>query len=123
MTTPLMVISVLGICYSLLYIVDTFLRTNPSTSLRYLLKLRPLGLEISLLQVRWSTTRYNTVLHRLSQYQPRLTSIWFSVGAVTSSLLMIPSMLLLTFSFWQHINNVITSPDNITPATMQYCNP
>ena len=58
-----MVITVLGICYSLLYIVDTFLRTNPNTSLRYLLKLRSLGLEISLLQVRWSTTMYNTVLH------------------------------------------------------------
>ena len=49
--TPLELLSLLGILYSLLYIVDTFLRTNPSTSLRYLLRLRRLGLELSLFQV------------------------------------------------------------------------
>ena len=49
--TPLELVSLLGILYSLLYIADTFLRTNPSTSLRYLLKLRRLGLELSLFQV------------------------------------------------------------------------
>ena len=49
--TPLELLSLLGILYSLLYIVDTFLRTNPSTSLRYLLWLRRLGLELSLFQV------------------------------------------------------------------------
>ena len=49
--TPLELVSLLGILYSILYIVDTFLRTNPSTSLRYLLKLRRLGLELSLFQV------------------------------------------------------------------------
>ena len=115
MTTPLMLVSYLGIFYSLLYIVDTLLRTNPSTSLRYLLKLRSLGLEISMLQIRWSTIRYNNVLYKLSQYQPRLTSIWFSVGAVASCLLIIPSMVLLTYSLWQHVNIVIDSLDrNVT---------
>ena len=49
--TPLELLSLLGILYSLLYIVDTLLRTNPSTSLRYLLWLRRLGLELSLFQV------------------------------------------------------------------------
>ena len=53
--TPLELLSLLGILYSLLYIVDTFLRTNPSTSLRYLLKLRRLGLELSLFQVNMAS--------------------------------------------------------------------
>ena len=57
--TPLELLSLLGILYSLLYIVDTFLRTNSSTSLRYLLRLRRLGLELSLFQVNkasdWSS--------------------------------------------------------------------
>ena len=57
--TPLELLSLLGILYSLLYIVDTLMRTNPSTSLRYLVRLRRLGLELSLFQVNkasdWSS--------------------------------------------------------------------
>ena len=53
--TPLELLSLLGILYSLLYIVDTLLRTNPSTSLRYLIRLRRLGLELSLFQVNMAS--------------------------------------------------------------------
>ena len=133
--TPLELLSLLGILYSLLYIVDTFLRTNPSTSLRYLLKLRRLGLELSLFQVstasdwstrnfrasdwsiedmkasdwsllfqiKYSTTRYNSVLQRLAGLSPGLARAWFSLGAGVSVLLIPASMALLTFSLWQHL--------------------
>ena len=133
--TPLELLSLLGILYSLLYIVDTFLRTNPGTSLRYLLKLRRLGLELSLFQVstasdwpignlrppdwsieemkvsdwsslfqiKYSTTRYNSVLQRLADLSPGLGRAWFSLGAGVSVLLIPASMALLTFSLWQHL--------------------
>ena len=118
--TPLELVSLLGILYSLLYIVDTFLRTNPSTSLRYLLRLRQLGLELSLLQVRWSTTRYNSSLLWLAQLSPRLTRAWFSVGAAVSCLLIPPAMLLLTHGLWQHLRPCLLGAevrgDNVTDS-------
>ena len=104
--TPLELVSILGILYSLLYIVDTFLRTNPSTSLRYLLKLRRLGLELSLFQIKYSTTRYNSGLQIMAGLRPGLTRAWFSLGAVVSVLLMPASLVLLTLSLWQHLRSV-----------------
>ena len=70
--TGLTVLGLLGIFYSLLYLADTVLRTNPSTSTRYLVTLRRWGLEVSLLSLRWSTTRYNTSLQYLAELRPGL---------------------------------------------------
>ena len=104
--TPLELLSLLGILYSLLYIVDTLLRTNPSTSLRYLLRLRRLGLELSLFQIKYSTTRYNSGLQHVAGLSPGLARAWFSLGAWVSVLLIPPSMVLLTYSLWQHLRSV-----------------
>ena len=100
--TPLTLVALLGLFYSLLYLADTVLRTNPSTSTRYLVTLRRLGLEVSLLSVRWSTARYNTSLQSVAEFRPRLTRLWFSVGGLVSSVLVLPSSLLLLFSLYQH---------------------
>ena len=74
--TGLTILALLGLFYSLLYLTDTVLRTCPSTSTSYLLTLRRLGLEVSLLTVRWSTTRYNSTLHHLANLTPGLTRLW-----------------------------------------------
>ena len=100
--TPLTVVGLLGLFYSLLYLADTVLRTNPSTSTRYLVTLRRLGLEVSLLSVRWSTARYNTSLQSVAEFRPGLTRLWFSVGGLVSSVLVLPSCLLLLVSLYQH---------------------
>ena len=101
--TPLAVLVLIGLFYSILYLADTLLRTNPSTSRRYLLTLRRLGLEVSLLTVRWSTTRFNSSLQRLAEIRPRLTRAWFSLGGLVTSLVMVPSCLILLVSLIQHL--------------------
>ena len=101
--TPLTLVALLGLVYSLLYLADTLLRTQPSTATRYLLTLRRLGLEVSLLTVRWSTTRYNSSLHWVAGLRPGLTKIWFSLGGLVSCLIMVPSCLLLLLSLYQHL--------------------
>lgn len=109
--TPLELVSLLGILYSLLYIADTFLRTNPGTSLRYLLKLRRLGLELSLFQIKYSTTRYNSGLQMMAGLNPGLTRAWFSLGAVVSVTLVPASLVLLTLSLWQHLRLCLPGDD------------
>lgn len=98
-----MFLAILGLVYSLMYLVDTLLRSHPSTSLRYLIKLRSLGLEISLFQVKWSTPRYNSTFQWMSQIHPALVRVWYSVGALVSTLLILPSILLLMHSLHQHL--------------------
>ena len=110
--TPLAVLVLIGLFYSILYLADTLLRTNPSTSRRYLLTLRRLGLEVSLLTVRWSTTRFNSSLQRLAEIRPRLTRAWFSLGGLVTSLLMVPSCLILLVSLIQHLQ-----PRNLSLST------
>ena len=101
--TVLTVLALVGIFYSLLYLADSVLRTNPSTCSRYLLTLRRLGLEVSLLSLRVSTTRYNSSLQSLAELRPSLTKLWFSLGGLVSSLLLLPSCLLLLLSLYQHL--------------------
>jgi len=115
--TPLMFLSLVGLVYSIVYLLDTLLRSHPSTSLWYLIKLRSLGLDVSLFQVKWSTARYNSTFQRLSQIHPRLVRVWYSLGAVFSSLLILPSVLLLLHSLHQHISprhtNSTSSSDRV----------
>ena len=114
--TGLTVLGLLGIFYSLLYLADTVLRTNPSTSTRYLVTLRRWGLEVSLLSLRWSTTRYNTSLQYLAELRPGLTRLWFSVGGLVSSVLLLPSCLLLVLSLYQHVQSSQSSQPVLQPV-------
>jgi len=111
-----MCLAIVGLVYSLLYLLDTLLRSHPSTSLKYLIKLRSLGLEVSLFQVKWSTPRYNSTFQWLSQIHPRLVRAWYTVGALVSSLMILPSMLLLLHSLQQHMEtegNINSTSDRV----------
>ena len=101
--TPWMFLAMLGMVYSIIYLLDTLFRSHPSTSLKYLIKLRSLGLDVSLFQVRWSTPRYNSTFHWFAQVHPRLVRMWYTIGAVVSSLLILPSMILLIHTLQHHL--------------------
>jgi len=98
-----MFLAMLGMVYSLIYFLDTLLRSHPSTSLKYLIKLRSLGLDVNLFQIRWSTSRYNSTFHWFAQIHPSLVRMWYTVGAVVSSLMILPSMILLVHTLQDHL--------------------
>ena len=61
--TPLEVLCVVGLTHSLLYLLNTLLRTLPATALPYTRTLRTLGLEVGLgYTALYCTVLYCTVL-------------------------------------------------------------
>ncbi len=46
-------------------------------------------------QLKWTTQRLNRIFSRIGTWRPRLLKAWFSLGAVVSILLVLPSMVLL----------------------------
>ena len=62
--TPLEVVCMVGLTHSLVYLLDTLLRTLPATALPYTRTLRTLGLEVGLgYTVLYCTVLYCTVLY------------------------------------------------------------
>ena len=67
--TPLEVVCMVGLTHSLLYLLDTLLRTLPATALPYTRTLRTLGLEVGLgytvlcCALLYCTVLYCTVLY------------------------------------------------------------
>ena len=62
--TPLEVVCVVGLVHSLVYLLDTLLRTLPATALPYTRTLRTLGLEVGLgYTVLYNCTLYCSVLY------------------------------------------------------------
>ena len=57
-----------------------------------------LGLQISPLQLRWMTERFNRSIIRFGSHCPGLLRTWFCLGSVISSLLILPSIYLLVSS-------------------------
>ena len=87
------VFGLVALTYSLLYLADTLFRTW--NTLGYIHWLRKTGLEIGLLQIRWCTNRFNQIIRRFGNRYSFLLSKWFTIGAVVSSLLIIPSIYIL----------------------------
>lgn len=117
--TVWMFLSFLGIVYSLLYLIDTLMRSHSSTSFKYLLKMRRLGLEVSLFQVKWFTSKYNSTFQQIAFINPRLTNIWFKVGGVVSTLLIVPSIVLLCYSIHQQVVPQANSTVSVSKAVLQ----
>jgi len=84
---------VVGLVHCLLYILDAAARAW--FPLQYLHLNGTIGLEVSLMQVRWSTNRFNRSLRRFGGSCPGFLSAWFQVGAVVASLLIIPAVYIL----------------------------
>ena len=102
------VITIIAVIYIILYLLDTGLKTNQS----YVRMLRSAGLEIGLFSVRWSTTRFNSSLHWVSQLRPGWSVSWFRAGAVVTSILVLPSMILLSVSVIQHLHHIFRHEDS-----------
>ena len=52
-------------------------------------------MEIGILQVRWFTERFNRLLLRFGRCCPGFLKVWFGLGALLSSLLILPSIYIL----------------------------
>ena len=94
--SPSTLLGIIAIFYSLLYVLDTLLKS--SYTLPYLTTLRNLGLDLRLFQVKWTTEKFNRFLTRCGRCRPRLLQAWFTAGSVTASLLLLPSLLFLCHS-------------------------
>ncbi len=65
--------------------------------------LRQSGLELGPFLLRWRTQRFNRLLWLAGTKWPALVRAWFSVGAVISTLIIVPSMLLLLKLLLAHV--------------------
>jgi len=86
----------LVLVYSIFYLTDAILRSK--CSFIYLKALRWSGIDIGLFQIRWFTERFNNTLTSFGRSCPGFLSAWFLIGAIISSLLIIPAISLLVIT-------------------------
>ncbi|CAH0553742.1 unnamed protein product [Brassicogethes aeneus] len=85
--------------YGCLIFFDTFFKT--CAHYPYLRFLDGTGLEIKLLQVRWTTNAFNRFFSRLGYNQSKFLDVWFTIGLYASLALLPVSTYLLLYSFLQ----------------------
>lgn len=86
--------------YFFLYLFDAIMKSK--SSFNYLKLLRWSGLDIGLLQIRWFTERFNHSLVWFGRSCTKILSVWFLIGAIVSSLLIIPAVCLLVVTLFGH---------------------
>ena len=91
-------LGVLALIYGVLYFLDSVLKSVIPH--KYSKILRWTGIHVGVLQIRWFTQRFNRILEAFGSSCPGFLSAWFLIGAVISSLLILPSFyFLVTFTY------------------------
>jgi len=67
--------------------------------------LQGLGVEVSLFQIKWFTPRFNRFFMKCGNWRRNLLTCWYTLGALVSCLLILPSMLLLVRTL---VNNLVS---------------
>lgn len=97
--------------YAILHALDVGLRHW--TPLRYLQALHFLGLQISPLQLRFMTERFNRGITRFGSQCPGLLRAWFCLGSLVSTLLILPSIYLLLKTLVEQLGSSSATEDRL----------
>lgn len=93
--------------WSILYLLDSFLKTHKSLSVPYFRILHSTGLSVCVAQLRWYTTYFNRSFVRFSSSRSQLLKTWFTLGVLFGIIAMVVSMLLLLMVI---INTLMQQP-------------
>lgn len=82
-----------ALIHAAIYFTDQFLKS--CINVPYLYFLENIGLTVKPLQLLWFTTAFNRSVTKWALWKPRFFRVWFTIGAVLVSLLLLPSIFLL----------------------------
>lgn len=93
--------------WSILYLLDSFLKTHQRLSVPYFRILHSTGLSVCVAQLRWYTTYFNRSFIRFGSSRAQLLKTWFTLGVIFGVIAMVVSMLLLLMVI---INTLMQQP-------------
>ena len=69
--------------------------------------LHGLGVEVGLFQIKWFTPRFNRFFMKCGNWRRNLLTTWYTLGALISCLLILPSMMLLVRTLVSNLVGVL----------------
>lgn len=87
----------------------------------YVRALSTFGVEIKLVSIFWTITRFNRYINRMGLYQAKFLKIWFQVGAVVTILIFIPCISMSVFKLLELVGTLnIDAPSNSSSAVFDF---
>lgn len=96
-----------------------FLMFQSCSHYPYLTFLQKTGLSVGPFQLRWYTTSLNRLVLKMSFWNPKLQTNWFTIGSWITICLIVPSVCLVIMSSAQLCKKIFTEPTNESAMSQQ----
>ncbi|XP_060566706.1 membrane-bound transcription factor site-2 protease-like [Ruditapes philippinarum] len=103
-------------CWSSLYLLDAFLKSQPWSARRYTTWLDKTGFSVSVCQFRWYSTAMNRTFVRLAQWRPQFLRTWFTCGVFFGLVAMLLSVFLLSLMVFNTLTRNTVESQVLTPV-------
>ncbi|KAL4232997.1 Membrane-bound transcription factor site-2 protease [Mactra antiquata] len=103
-------------CWSSLYLLDAFLKSQPWSARCYISWLEKTGFSVSVCQFRWYSTALNRTFVRLAQWRPRFLRTWFDCGVLFGLVAMLVSVFILSLMVFNTLTRNTVESQVLTPV-------
>ncbi|KAL8566957.1 hypothetical protein ACOMHN_059757 [Nucella lapillus] len=103
-------------CWSILYLLDAFLKSKKSSSRQYRHFLDKTGLSVLICQLRWYTPLFNRCFLRVGQWRPSFLRWWFTCGVFVALVTMLLSVFLLGLLVFNTLRQKPVEQQVLTPV-------
>jgi len=111
--TGLLFVITFWIC---LFFINLLLKSSQRYGFLYTETLVSFGVTFSLCQIRWQTSLFNKLFSKIGRYNPKLSLLWFTLGAVFAVISMVSSVVILTLMLYRSVKD--TKADKLLQPVM-----